>query len=88
MFLYHSKLLPLFFYPLGLASVSLVVALVTLWKRPKIAAGCIGISLAILMISGNGWVSKSLVGSLEWQNIPLEKIPEAEAIVVLGGTIS
>ena len=37
MFLYLSKLLPLFFYPLGLASVSLIVALVTLWKRPRIA---------------------------------------------------
>ncbi len=85
MFLYLSKLLPLFFYPLGLASVSLVIALVSLWKRPKIAAVCIGTSLAILMIAGNGWVSKALVESLEWQNIPLEKIPEAEAIVVLGG---
>ncbi|WP_442948917.1 hypothetical protein [Nostoc sp.] len=38
MFLYLSKLLPLFFYPLGLACVSLVVALVTLWKRPFTAA--------------------------------------------------
>ncbi|EFA69943.1 YdcF family protein [Cylindrospermopsis raciborskii] len=85
MFLYLSKLLPLFFYPLGLASISLVIALIILWKRPKIAAGWIGISLAILIISGNGWVSKSLVASLEWQNIPLEKIPQAEAIVVLGG---
>ncbi|MFM7615738.1 MAG: YdcF family protein, partial [Synechococcales cyanobacterium] len=26
-----------------------------------------------------------MVASLEWQNIPLEKIPQAEAIVVLGG---
>ncbi|MDB9332232.1 YdcF family protein, partial [Nodularia spumigena CS-591/04] len=37
MFLYLSKLLPLFFYPLGLMSISLIVALVTLWKRPRIA---------------------------------------------------
>jgi uncharacterized SAM-binding protein YcdF (DUF218 family) len=30
-------------------------------------------------------VAKSLVRSLEWQNIPATQIPNAEAIVVLGG---
>ncbi|MFM2063356.1 MAG: hypothetical protein RLZZ507_3026 [Cyanobacteriota bacterium] len=85
MFLYLSKLLPLFFYPLGLASVSLIVALVTLWKRPKIAAICISLSLTLLLVCSNGWVAKNLVRSLEWQNIPTTEIPQAEAIVVLGG---
>jgi uncharacterized SAM-binding protein YcdF (DUF218 family) len=85
MFLYLSKLLPLFFYPLGLASVSLIVALVTLWKRPRIAAIAISLSLILLLVCSNAWVAKSLVRSLEWQNIPLAQIPQAEAIVVLGG---
>ncbi|WP_413173936.1 YdcF family protein [Anabaena azotica] len=85
MFLYLSKLLPLFFYPLGLACVSLIVALVTLWKRPKIAAIAISLSLTLLLVCGNAWVAKNLVRSLEWQNIPLAEIPQAEAIVVLGG---
>lgn len=85
MFLYLSKLLPLFFYPLGLACVSLIVALVTLWKRPKIAAVCISLSLTLLLVCGNAWVAKNLVRSLEWQNIPMTEIPQAEAIVVLGG---
>jgi uncharacterized SAM-binding protein YcdF (DUF218 family) len=85
MFLYLSKLLPLFFYPLGLACISLVVALVTLWKRPRIAAFSIALSLTVLLFSSNAWVSRSLVRSLEWQNIPLSPIPNAEAIVVLGG---
>jgi uncharacterized SAM-binding protein YcdF (DUF218 family) len=84
-FLYLSKLLPLFFYPLGLASVSLIVALITIWKRPKIAAICIAFSLTLLLVCSNSWVAKNLVRSLEWQNIPLENIPPAEAIVVLGG---
>jgi uncharacterized SAM-binding protein YcdF (DUF218 family) len=84
-FLYLSKLLPLFFYPLGLASVSLIVALFTLWKRPKIAAVCISLSLIVLLLGSNGWVAKNLVRSLEWQNIPSGDIPQAEAIVVLGG---
>jgi uncharacterized SAM-binding protein YcdF (DUF218 family) len=85
MFLYLSKLLPLFFYPLGLASVSLVVALLTLWKRPRTAAIAIALALTILLFCSNAWVAKSLVRSLEWQNFPLNPIPNAEAIVVLGG---
>ncbi|RCJ34079.1 hypothetical protein A6770_17255 [Nostoc minutum NIES-26] len=85
MFLYLSKLLPLFFYPLGLASLSLIVALVTLWKRPRIAAGAIALALTVLLLCSNGWVAKSLVRSLEWQNLSVAQMPNAEAIVVLGG---
>ncbi|WP_017655495.1 YdcF family protein [Fortiea contorta] len=85
MFLYLSKLLPLFFYPLGLACISLVVALVMLWKRPHIAAGAIALALVLLLCCSNAWISQSLVRSLEWQNIPPNPIPNADAIVVLGG---
>ncbi|AFZ25286.1 hypothetical protein Cylst_3119 [Cylindrospermum stagnale PCC 7417] len=85
MFLYLSKLLPLFFYPLGLASISLLVALVTLWKRPRTAAIAIAFSLTLLLVCSNAWVAKSLVRSLEWQNLPPVPMPNAEAIVVLGG---
>lgn len=85
MFLYLSKLLPLFFYPLGLASVCLVVALVTLRKRPRIATTAIALSLTLLLLCSNAWVSKYLVRSLEWQNLPPAQLPNAEAIVVLGG---
>lgn len=84
MFLYLSKLLPLFFYPLGLACVLMVVALVTLWKRPRWAAGAIALALFVLLVGSNGWVSRSLVRSLEEQNLGGE-LPKAEAIVVLGG---
>ena len=84
MSLYLSKLLPLFLYPLGLACLLMVVALITLWKRPRWAAGAIAGALIVLLVGSNGWVSRSLVRSLEWQNIP-PAIPNAEAIVVLGG---
>jgi uncharacterized SAM-binding protein YcdF (DUF218 family) len=85
MFLYLSKLLPLFFYPLGLACISLVVALVMLRKRPRVATGAIALALILLLLCSNAWVSQSLVRSLEWQNIPQAPLPNAEAIVVLGG---
>jgi len=85
MFLYLSKLLPLFFYPLGLACVFLLFSLVMVWKRPRVAAMAIALALTVLLVSGNAWVSHSLVRSLEWQNLPLAEIPSSEAIVVLGG---
>lgn len=85
MFFYLSKLLPLFFYPLGLACLCLLVALFMLWKRPRTAALAMGLALILLLSSSNGWISRLLVQSLEWQNIPLAQIPNAEAIVVLGG---
>lgn len=84
MFLYLSKLLPLFFYPLGLTCIILLVALVMLWKRPRIAALCIALTLILLLTTSNGWVARYLVRSLEWQHRPAG-IPNAEAIVVLGG---
>jgi uncharacterized SAM-binding protein YcdF (DUF218 family) len=85
MFLYLSKLLPLFFYPLGFACVLMVVALLTLRKRPRIATFSIALALILLLFSSNAWASRNLVRSLEWQYITKGELPSAEAIVVLGG---
>lgn len=85
MFLFLSKLLPLFIYPLGLACVLLILALVLIWRRPRWAAGAIAGALTLLLLGSNTWVSDRLVRSLEWQYQPLDPVPEAEAIVVLGG---
>ena len=85
MFLFLSKLLPLFIYPLGFASLMLLGALVTLWKRPRLAAVLISIALLSIVLPGNRWISDQMVRSLEWQNIPTGELPTAEAIVVLGG---
>ena len=85
MFLYLSKLLPLFLYPLGFACICCVLALFFIWKRPRIAASFIAFALFVLLLSSNSWTSRFLVSSLEWQNIPLVELPTAEAIVVLGG---
>lgn len=85
-FLFLSKLLPLFLYPLGLACLLLVVALVLQWNRSRWVSLPIVGALIVLLIGGNSWVSSSLVRSLEWRHLP-EEIPSAEAIVVLGGAI-
>lgn len=86
MFLFLSKLLPLFLYPLGLTSLLLLVGLIIAWKRPYLALFPMGMSLFILLIASNAWISSLLMQSLEWQQIPQEELPEAEAIILLGGS--
>jgi uncharacterized SAM-binding protein YcdF (DUF218 family) len=85
MFLFLSKLIPLFFYPMGATCLLLIIALVLWWINSKWTPNAIGIALVILCVSGNTWFSNWLVQSLEWQNIPKTELPTADAIVVLGG---
>jgi uncharacterized SAM-binding protein YcdF (DUF218 family) len=104
MLLFLSKLLPLFFYPLGLSSLLIAIALanllwkskrspnasvasksLTLFKKNRLSSILLAIALAILILSSNEIFSKWLVRSLEWQNLPIGELPQAEAIVVLGG---
>lgn len=85
MFLFLSKLLPIFLYPLGLSCLLLLLAFVLLWRRPRLAAIPIGLALVLLLVSSSAWVSNWLVRSLEYQHLPQANIPKADAIVVLGG---
>jgi uncharacterized SAM-binding protein YcdF (DUF218 family) len=87
MFLFLSKLIPLFFYPMGAACLLLVIALGLWWTKSKLTPAFISAALIILFLSGNTWVSNRLAQSLEWQNIPKGELPTADAIVVLGGGI-
>ncbi|MEM9770088.1 MAG: YdcF family protein [Cyanobacteria bacterium P01_D01_bin.73] len=97
MFVFLSKLLPLFIYPLGLACLLLVTALVLLmWRQVRWAMVAIALALVIILGASNGWISAALVKSLEDQAIALQEstsglpypeLPAADAIVVLGGGI-
>ena len=86
MFLFFSKLLPLFIYPLGLSCLLLLLALLLWWKIPRFVPIPVALALLILFLSGNTWVSNAIVSSLEWQHIPESELPNAEAIVILGGS--
>lgn len=86
MFLFFSKLLPLFVYPLGLASILLLVGLIIAWKRPYFALFPMGIALGLILIFSNAWVSSLLTQALEWQHLSNEELPETEAIILLGGS--
>lgn len=84
-FLFLSKLLPTFIYPLGLSCILLIVAFFLALRRSRFATIPIALSFLILMITGNPRFSDALVKSLEWQNTATKNLPTADAIVVLGG---
>lgn len=84
MFVYLSKLLPLLVYPLGLACILLILALV-LGKYPRWRKALTLTALALLWLASNRWVSYSLARSLEWRHRPADTAPQAPVIVVLGG---
>jgi uncharacterized SAM-binding protein YcdF (DUF218 family) len=85
MFLFLSKLIPLVFYPLGIVCLLLITTLILWWIKSKWTPIVIGVALVIILLSGNAWTSNWLAQSLEWQNIPIGELPNADAIVVLGG---
>lgn len=84
MFIFLSKLLPLFVYPLGLAFLLLLLAVLSSANR-KLSMAYIILALAILWLSSTTGVSNLMARSLEWRYKPLEEIPTGEAIVLLGG---
>lgn len=84
MFVFLSKFLPLFVYPLGLACLLLIAALI-FQRRARLRNILIVLAVMILWIGSNRWVASALIRSLEWQYLPLANIPPADAIVVLGG---
>ncbi|MBC7880776.1 MAG: YdcF family protein [Anaerolineae bacterium] len=91
MFLYLSKIIPLFFYPIGLSTFLTLLGLFWIWrKRLRWAVSSISLSVFILLFFSAPVVSMWLLDSLEDQypEIPIEKLPKAQAIVVLGGSIA
>ncbi|GAB4579961.1 MAG: YdcF family protein [Anaerolineales bacterium] len=83
MFVFLSKLIPYFLYPLSLAAVLLAGAVFlrnAKWRKRLLIVGVL-----LIWIGGNGWVTGALLKPLEWQYLPMEEVPQAEAIVILGG---
>jgi len=87
MFVYLSKLLPIFIYPLGLVWLFLLIAAFLKRKSRWVKVG-VTAALAVLWVGGNSWFSTSLVRSLEWQYLPSKDLPSGDIIVVLGGGTS
>ncbi len=90
MFLFLSKLLPLFLYPAGLATLLLIAALL-LRRRARWRTGLTVAALLVIGLGGNRFVALGLAGWLEGIVPPLPPLtaqtdpPQADAILVLGG---
>lgn len=84
MFIFLSKFLPNFAYPLGLIFLLVLFALFARHRR-RLQTASLFLILVILIIGGNRWVAYSLARSLEWRYLPLDPVPTADVIVVLGG---
>lgn len=84
MFVFLSKFLPLFVYPLGLACILLLFSLV--WKRQSLwQRVAVLLALILLVLGSNPYVALGLARSLEWRYLPPAELPQADAIVILGG---
>ncbi|MDK2980742.1 MAG: hypothetical protein PWQ55_1089 [Chloroflexota bacterium] len=84
MFIFLSKFLPLFVYPLGLACLLIFLALLVSYKR-KTSTFLIVLALVILWLSSTTGFSNLLARSLELKYLPPAEIPSGEVLVVLGG---
>lgn len=84
MFIFLSKFLPLFVYPLGLACLLLGASL-ALFRRPRLRRASLAGGLLVLLVGGNHWAALGLARSLEWRYLPPAELPSAPALVVLGG---
>jgi uncharacterized SAM-binding protein YcdF (DUF218 family) len=87
MFVYLSKLLPILAYPLGLGCLLLLAGLL-LYRRPRLQRAALVLALLVLWAGGNRFVALALTRSLEWRYRPPADLPQADAIVVLGGATS
>lgn len=84
MFIFLSKFLPLFVYPVGLACLLIIMGMLAARRRRWHSASLV-FALVVLFLGGNRIIAASLARSLEWRHLPPETEPYAGAIVVLGG---
>ncbi len=84
MFIFLSKLLPLFIYPLGLACGLLFISLLVSYNR-KVNSVLVISALIILWLCSTTGFSNMLARSLELKYLPPDEIPVSRVMVVLGG---
>jgi len=89
-FLFLSKLLPLFLYPVGLSlSLGLIGSLCSLLKFRRLALACVGSAMIVLWICSTPFVASRAIASLERQYPPrtMAQTPVADVAIVLGGAL-
>jgi len=88
---YLSKLIPLFLYPLNLAFLLLIMAIIFLrWRKKRTAYVLSFVSILILVISALPQTPYYLIKKLE-RKFPVFLVadaPEADAVLILGGAVA
>jgi uncharacterized SAM-binding protein YcdF (DUF218 family) len=56
-------------------------------KRPRLSKACLWSAIAILLLGGNEWIGRWAAIRLERQLTAPQPLPQADAIVVLGGAV-
>ena len=73
-------------YPTTIALVLLIVA--PMFRRGSmLRRACYVLGIATLLVCGNGWVVHRMIRALEWQHLPPQPVPTADAILILSGGI-
>lgn len=87
MFVFLSKFLPLWLYPLGFIWLLLILFLVLSWrqKEGRRSRWIVLLVVIIIFIAGNRWVPALLTRSLEWRYFPPPTLPSNSMVVLLGG---
>ena len=91
MYVYLSKILPIFVMPVSLVLLLVLVALLLLRKdRKKTAGSVLLLSFVLLWVAAMPLTADVLYGSLEsrFPPQPLTNVPDADCAVVLGGVVS
>jgi len=89
-YVYLSKILPVFVMPLGVVFVLLLVALILLrYGRKRISAGVLTLAMAVLCVSSMPLTANLLYRNIEshYPPIPLDQVPVGGCIIVLGGVV-
>lgn len=91
MYVYLSKILPIFVMPISLVLILALAALMLLRReRRKSAAVFVVAAMAVLWVAATPIVAQSLYRNLEarFPPRPLAEVPQAGCIVLLGGVVS
>jgi uncharacterized SAM-binding protein YcdF (DUF218 family) len=84
MFIFFSKFLPLFVYPVGFVCLLIITALL-FWQKRRFAKLLLIIAFLVIFIGGNRYFSNTLTRSLEWKYPSFKPVASLDLIVVLGG---
>ena len=91
MYVYLSKILPVFVMPVSLVIILVLVGLLLIGRgKTKSAVGVLAAAIAVLWISATPLVAEGLYRNLESKYPPraLAEVPQAGCVVVLGGALS